>query len=175
MKRITAYEIALSALACALATLCLTVGIYTEILLFTGYLFAGIALMLPLAKHSYGGYTLAYLSTCVISLVFVAWRFWDMLPFIMFFGLHPLVNELQLKIKINRWIACAIKALWFDVTLFLAWKFVFGMTTSIPALDPYMVWIIALLGTAFFVFYDNLAYRCRALVNMTLARIERKK
>lgn len=175
MRKITAYEIALCALACAFGTLCLTVGVYTEILLFTGYLFAGIALMLPLAKGSYLGYVLTYIATCVLALLFVAWRFWDMLPFIMFFGLHPLVNELQLKIKINRWVACAIKALWFDVTLYLTWKFVFGMTTSIPALAPYMVWIIAVLGTAFFVFYDNLAYRCRALVNTTVARIERKK
>lgn len=175
MKRITAYEIALSSLACALATLFLTVGVYTEILLFTGYLFAGIALMLPLAKGSYGGYALAYIGSCVLSLLFVAWRFWDMLPFIIFFGLHPLVNELQLKIKINRWVACAIKAVWFDVALFLTWKFVFGMTTSVSALDPYMGWIIAVLGTLFFVFYDNLAYRCRALVNTTVARIERKK
>ncbi|MBQ8291562.1 MAG: hypothetical protein IJX88_03525 [Clostridia bacterium] len=175
MKKISSYEIALSALSAAIATIFLTVGIYTEILLFTGYLFASIAMMLPLAKRCFWGYILSYTATCLLSLLFVSWRFWDMLPFALFFGLHPLINELQLKSKINRWVACAVKALWFDTVMYLVWRFIFGMTTSIPALDKYMVWIIVIVGTLFFGFYDNLAYRCRGVVNTTVARIERKK
>ncbi|MFQ7077672.1 MAG: hypothetical protein ACLRSW_06880 [Christensenellaceae bacterium] len=35
----------------------------------------------------------------------------------MFFGLHPLVNALQLKFKVKRWIA-AVKAVWFDASMF---------------------------------------------------------
>ena len=108
MKRLSSHEIALSALACAIATVLLTVGVYSEILLFTGYLFGCIALMMPLAKKSYIGYALAYVGTCVLSLIFNVARFWDLLPFILFFGLHPLVNELQLRTKINRWLACGI-------------------------------------------------------------------
>ena len=50
MKKISAYEIALSALSCALATILLTVGVYSAVLLFTGYLLACASLMLPLAK-----------------------------------------------------------------------------------------------------------------------------
>ena len=96
MKKLTAYEIALSALACALATIMLTVGTYSEILLLTGYLLACVALMLPLAKESYWGYALAYIATCLLSLLFNAGRFFDNLPFIAFFGLHPLLNELQI-------------------------------------------------------------------------------
>ena len=175
MKRVTAYEIALSALACALATLVLTVTISVDFLVATGYLFAGIALMLPLAKRCYAGYVLAYVATSLLSLLFCSWRFWELFPFLIFFGLHPLVNELQLKIKINRWVACAIKALWFDVMLYLSWWFVMGITTSVPQLNAYMVPVILIFGTLFFVFYDILAYRCRALVNTTVARFERKK
>ena len=175
MKKFTSYEIALSALSAAIATIFLTVGVYTELLLFTGYLFASVALMIPLYKRFYFGYALAYLVTCVIALLFNAGRFFDILPFIAFFGLHPLVNELQLKTRINRWVACAVKAVWFDITAYLIWRFVFGMTTSIPALDKYMVWIIALFGTVFFVLYDNLAYRCRAAVNTAIARFDKRK
>ena len=175
MKKISSYEIALSALACAFATLCLTIGVYTELLLFTGYLLASIALMLPLYKRCFWGYMLAYIATCIIALFFNAGRFFDILPFIMFFGLHPIVNELQLCVRINRWVACAIKALWFDVTAYIIWRFIFGMTTSITVLDKYMVWLIAIFGTIFFVLYDNLSYRCRAIVNTTLARIDTKK
>ena len=123
MKKISSHEIALSALACAIATIFLTVGIYSAVLLFTGYLFACIALMLPLAKQSYRGYILAYLATCILALIFNVAGFIDLLPFIMFFGLHPLVNELQLKTRINRWVAFGIKAVWFDATLWVIWKF----------------------------------------------------
>ena len=175
MKRLTSYESALSALSCAIATLLLTVGVYSEILLFTGYLFGSVALMLPLAKKSYRGFVMAYLATCALSLLFNASRFWDLLPFIMFFGLHPLVNELQLKIKINRWVACVIKALWFDLSMYIVWRFVFSMTTSVAFVDQYIIPILLIGGTAFFVFYDYLAYQCRAVVNVTVKRLGGKK
>ena len=173
MKKLTAYEIALSALACAIAVIFLTIGVYTEVLLFTGYLFACVALMLPLSKQCYLGYALAYIATCLLTLVFISFRFWDLLPFIMFFGLHPLVNELQLKIKINRWVACVIKALWFDVTMYLTWRFLFGMTT-VAFVDKFIIPIILIGGTAFFGLYDYLTYRCRAIVNTTVCRISKK-
>lgn len=170
-RKITSYEIALSALACAIATLFLTVGIYSDILLFTGYLVASIALMLPLAKQSYWGYVLTYIATSVLTVLFSSFRFWNVLPFVMFFGLHPLVNELQLKIKINRWVACAIKALWFDITMYLTWTFVFEMTTNIAWVNEYVFWIILALGSVFFVFYDYISYQARAVVNTTVYRI----
>lgn len=174
MKKISAYEIALSALASAIATVCLTIGVYSAILLFTGYLLACIALMLPLAKKSYAGFTLAYLSTCILALIFNASRFFDLLPFIMFFGLHPLVNELQLYTKINRWVACAVKALWFDLTMYVIWRFVFGMTTTVAFLDEYILPILLVGGTAFFVAYDYAMYKWRYAVNTLVKRITRK-
>lgn len=174
MKKLSSYEIALSALACAVATVLLTVGVYSEILLFTGYLLGCIALMMPLAKKSYVGYALAYVATCILSILFNAARFWDLLPFIMFFGLHPLINELQLKLKINRWLAFAIKALWFDATMYLIWRFTFDMTTSIEFVDKY-IWLILLVGgTLFFVFYDYIMYKWRAIVNRLVRRIGKK-
>lgn len=175
MRKITAYEIALSALACAMATILLTIGAYSQILLFTGYLFGGIALMLPLAKRSYVGYLLAYAATCILSLIFNVARFWDVLPFIMFFGLHPIVNELQLKIRVNRWVACAVKAAWFDGTMYLIWRFVFAMTTTFPFIDKYIIPIILVVGTLFFVVYDYLMYRWRFSVNTLVKRITGKK
>lgn len=174
MKKLSAYEIALSALSCAIATVLLTVGLYSEILLFTGYLFGGIALMLPLAKRSYLGYVLSYLATCILTLLFAMAKFMDVIPFVMFFGLHPLVNELQLKIKINRWLACGIKALWFDGTMYLIWRVVFSVVTGITFLDTYILPIILVLGTAFFVAYDYAMYRGRYAVNTLIARISKK-
>lgn len=172
-KRITSFEIALSALACGLATISLTLGVYSNVLLFTGYLVACIVFMLPLYKQSYVGYVLAYIATCILAFIFNVARFWDVLPFVMFFGLHPLVNELQLKTKINRWLACFIKAVWFDVTMYLIWRFVFRMTTTFPLVDAYILPIILVFGSVFFVFYDYSLYKARAAVNILLQRIKK--
>ena len=155
MKRITAHQIALSALSCALATIFLTLGLYVDVLLLTAYL-------------------LAYLASSILSLVLGAGRFWDLLPFIMFFGLHPIVNELQLKIKINKWVACFVKAIWFDATLYVIWRFVYVMTTPIPYLDKFIIPIILVVGTLFFIFYDYAAYKWRAAVNILVRRISKK-
>ncbi|MBQ9730260.1 MAG: hypothetical protein IJV80_05560 [Clostridia bacterium] len=172
--KFTAYEIALSALSCALATILLTLGTYIPVLLFTGYLFGSIALMLPLAKGTYKGFVLAYLATVVLTLIFNGFNFFDVLPFAVFFGLHPLVNELQLKTKINVWLACFVKAVWFDGTMYLVWRFIFESTTAIPFVDKYFIPILIVVGTAFFVFYDFTLYRCRGVVNKTVERFIKK-
>ena len=174
MKKITSYEIALSALACAISTVFLTIGVYSEILLFTGYLLSCISLMLPLAKGSFRGCVLAYFATSLLSVLFNLGRIFDILPFIIFFGLHPLVNEFQLRVKINRWLACFIKAIWFDIAMYLIWRLVFSMTTSVDFVDKYFVWILLIAGTLFFVIYDYLMYKWRAAINQLVARITKK-
>ena len=92
----------------------------------------------------------------------------------MFFGLHPLVNELQLKTKINCYVACAVKALWFDGTMYLIWRFVFAATTAIAFVDAYFLPILLVVGTAFFVFYDYVMFRVRLTVNALVQRISKK-
>jgi hypothetical protein len=92
----------------------------------------------------------------------------------MFFGLHPLVNELQLKTKLNRWVACFLKALWFDGTMYVVWRFVFSMATTIAFVDKFIIPIILIGGTLFFVAYDYLMYKWRAVVNVMVNRISKK-
>ena len=92
----------------------------------------------------------------------------------MFFGLHPLINELQLKSKINKWVACALKALWFDITMYLVWFFLFDAALDIPIDPKYIIPLIFVLGSAFFVFYDYAMYKWRYAVNMLVKRIKKK-
>ncbi len=93
----------------------------------------------------------------------------------MFFGLHPLVNEWQLKIKINRWIAYFIKAIWFDFTVYFAWKVVFALTTSIPFIDKYILWIILAVGMLLFVAYDYFMFKWRIWASNLVERIGKKR
>jgi hypothetical protein len=136
---------------------------------------ASIALMLPLAIKSYRGFALAYIATCLLSLLFGSFRFWDVFLFVIFFGLHPLINELQLKVKINRFLAFAVKALWFDGALYVTWKFIFAITTEIAFIDAYLLPVILVGGTLLFAMYDYVAFRARIMVNLLVKRINRKK
>jgi hypothetical protein len=84
------------------------------------------------------------------------------------------VPKLQLQSKIDRWLACGLKALWFDGTMYVIWRFVFSMTTTVSIVDQYIVPILFIGGTAFFVFYDYLMYKWRYAVNVLVKRITRK-
>ena len=138
MRRITAHEVALAGISTAIATLFLAVGNITSILLFIGYMVASIALALPLAKGSYIGYALAYAATLLLTVLIIgtAGYLIDLLPFILFFGLHPLLNDLQEKWKVRKWLAFLIKCAWFDGAMVLFWWLIV-QTTGIGWLDAY--------------------------------------
>ena len=176
MRKIGAYEVALAGVSTALATLFLVVGTIAPVLLFTAYLVACVVLMLPLSKGFYGGYLFAYIATSVLTLLFLGAGFlFELLPFLLFFGLHPLVNELQLKYRWNKWGAFFVKALWFDGALYCAWRFAFDMTTAIALPHEAVIALLLVLGTALFYLYDYTTFLCRARVNALVARLLRKK
>lgn len=176
MKKINSFEIALSAVACALCTLALTVGTLYPPFLFTGYLLSMAALMLPLSVGQYSGCALAYIGASVLTLLFNGFNFWDTMPFILFFGLHPLVNALQKRFRVNRYLAFFIKAAWFDGAAYLTWKFVFAMNTTLPFVDKYILPVILIGGTLFFIAYDLCIFRCQKAVDETVEKtVGRKK
>ena len=176
MRKISAHEIALSALAAALATVFLTLGTITPVLLFTAYLVACISLMLPLSRGSYLGYLFAYAVTGLLTVLFCGAGFiFELLPLLLFFGLHPLVNELQLKYRWKKWIAFGLKAAWFDASLYITWRFAFEMTTIIALPHELVILLLALIGTILFYVYDYTTFKCRAQVNSLINRLLRKK
>ena len=175
MKKISAYEVALSALACALATVFLVLGTITPVLLFTAYMLSCVALMLPLTKQFYLGYLLAYLATNLLSLLFCGAAFLlDLLPFAIFFGLHPLMNELQMKWGMNKWLAFFIKVVWFEGALaFICWVLL-EVTTASTVLGGYISPAVLLGGAAYFLFYDFTMFRVRAKLEILVKRIHKK-
>ena len=175
MKKISAYEVALSALSCALATIFLVVGTITPVLLFTAYMVACVALILPLTKQFYLGYFLAYIATILLSLLFCGAAFLvDLLPFALFFGLHPLMNELQMKWRMNKWLAFGIKLVWFEgVLAFICWVLL-EVTTASTALGVYIIPAVLLGGAAYFLFYDFTMFRIREKMEILVKRIHKK-
>ncbi len=181
-KNSKSFEIALSGVSCAIAVIFLSLGILSGWLTATGYFMGVIALMLPLSRNFYVGDFIAYIATCILTLIMgVAGKFWNLVPFIMFFGLHPLVNALQLRFKINKWIALAVKAVWFDCTLIAAYFLIYGGLIGggifpqnvYDTVNKYIYLFIFTLGTVIFVAYDYLVFRTQKTVNMLIYRIKR--
>lgn len=176
------FQIALSAISCAVASAFLALGILSGYLLALGYLVGILALMVPISKQFYFGGFLAYAGTCILTFVLgAAAKFWDLVPFIMFFGLHPLVNSLQIRFKINRWLALAVKAVWFIGTLFAGYfMMVYGVigakfldTQLYQSLKNYIYIIIPVAGALFFFVYDYLIFRCQIMINSLIYRIRK--
>jgi hypothetical protein len=174
------FEITLSAVSCAVAVIFLYLGTFNTYMLATGYLMAEIALMLPLSKCFYAGDALAYIGTCILTIVLGAvGRMWILVPFIMFFGLHPLINALQLRFKINRWLALIVKAIWFDLTLWVAYILIFGSSIGDTSyefyviVNRYILAIIAVFGSIIFWVYDYLMFKCQMIVNSFVYRIKK--
>ena len=176
------FEIALSGISTAIAVLFLSLGILSGYLTALGYLIGILALMLPLSKQFYLGGFLAYAATCILTLILGAVaRFWDLVPFIIFFGLHPILNSLQLKFNVNKWLALAIKWVWFVGTLFVGYFLIFGGLLGgslLPEqvydfINKYIYILIPVLGAPFIFVYDYLIFRCQMLVNGLVLRIRK--
>lgn len=165
-------------MACALATLFLALGINVPFLIASGYLFGSIFLMLPLAKDLRLGALLAYVATCLLCLLFGGIAlFYKLFPFIVFFGLHPLVNSLQEKFHWNRWVMLAVKDVWFIGAMCASWALVCAMAGIGPEALPFdwmYDWaylLIAVGGGILFIAYDWLMRRCQMLVNYAVSRL----
>lgn len=180
MKRPRSFEIALSALACAVMTGALTLGAYVPYLLAGGYLVAVFALMVPLAKDQYIGPALATIAAGLLAFAFSG-NIFTALPFLIFFGLHPIVNRLQVKhVKKFVWhfLIYLGKAAWFDGTLLLIW-FTLGELLGIraafwyPYVEPYLYLVVFLGGTVLFALYDYMLILCQRGADAALRRIGR--
>ena len=176
------FQIALSGISCAIAVVCLLIGFFVPFSLGFGYIFAMVALMLPLAKNYYLGGALAYVGTCILAISLgAAAKFWDLVPFIIFFGLHPFVNSLQLKFNINVWIAFIVKVIWFDLTLvatsYIVFHGAFGGSllpeNVLKVLNDFVFLFIAVGGTLFFLLYDRFVFRTQAFVTAIVNRIKK--
>lgn len=179
-NRSFSFEIALSGISCAIAVLFLGLGILSGWLLATGYFIGVLAMMLPLSKDFFKGGFFAYLGTCILAIVMgAAAKFWDIVPFVVFFGLHPLINALINKSKFNGWLFLPVKALWFDGMLIVGYYLVYGGIvggTALPqniydTVNKYFFLLVFTVGSVVGIAYDFLAARCQTVITRLVARV----
>ncbi|MDE6410962.1 MAG: hypothetical protein K2L02_00300, partial [Clostridia bacterium] len=162
------FEIVLSAIACAVAAVSLTVGCYVNVLYAAGILLAVFAIMVPLSKDFIWGAALAFLGAALLAFMFCAFSIFKLVPFILFFGLHPIVNHIQLKYVKKKWIHAPVllaKAVWFILSMWLSFHllteiFALNETTWYDWVIQYFHYVLWLGGAAIFVAYDILMFLC---------------
>lgn len=176
-RKSRSFEIALSAMACAVAAAFLMLGSINQYLLATGYIVGMFALMVPLSKGFVWGDVLAFAAASFIALPLSLWK---VIPFVVFFGLHPVVNYLQKKYVKKTPFKCLcllLKALWFDGAMLLSYFVLTNMAGMAEVFNEwigeYLYLVIFAGGTVFFVFYDVMVFLCQRSADRVVARIGR--
>ena len=183
MKRPSrSFQIALSGIACAVVALALTLACYVDFLMAAGYLLAVFALMVPLSKQFIWGEVLAFIGGVLLAFLFGGLAFiMNLLPFIVFFGLHPLANHLQrrfVKHKLVHLPVFLLKAAWFDGAILLIWFTLGGVlgfegASWYSLVSRYLYLVVFVGGTLVFFVYDILIFFCQVSVDKIVARIRR--
>lgn len=164
--------ISLSAVSAAFAVLFLILGTFVEVLDLSCLFMASLALMLPLAKEYRLGGFLAYLAAAILGMILTGFRFQVIAPFAMFFGLHPLVNDLIRKYHINVVIATIVKAVWFVGTLYVMY-FLTTMFVGIPDfIENNIHWFLIIGGVITFLIYDFFICHFQKAVNAIVKRLK---
>ncbi len=176
MKKPTkSFEIALSAIAAAFAAAFLMLGSLNPFLLATGYLVATFALMVPLSKDFLWGSALAYLAAGLIALFVSPLK---IVPYFVFFGLHPIVNYLQkryVKRTPLKALCLIAKAVWFDFAMWLSYYVLteFAGLTFPDVVEQYLYYVLFIGGTLFFAVYDIMIFLCQRSADAAIRRIRR--
>lgn len=173
--------IALSAISAAFAVVLLALGAFIEVIDISCVMLAGLAIMLPLAKKSYIGAFLSYAASALLALILTSARFTVIVPYAMFFGLHPIANALQEKYKINRIVAVIVKDVWFLLSMFVYYKLLVALSgydlfadfAMIPdSFKPFLAPALFVFGGIFFVFYDMVMVRMQRLVDYVVYKLK---
>lgn len=183
MKRPSkSFEIVLSAIACAVAAGALTMGCYVDFLYAAGILLAVFAIMVPLSKDFIWGAALAFIGSALLAFLFYGFSVFKLVPYLLFFGLHPIVNHIQLKYVKRKWIHAPIllvKAVWFILSMWLSFEllavkfFALDQTAWYDVVIKYFHYVLWFGGAAFFVVYDIMMVLCQNGVNALIKRIRR--
>ncbi len=169
------FEIALAAIAAAVAAGFLMLGTVGPFLLAAGYLCAAFAIMIPLSKDFLRSALLCFVAAGLIALPLGLWK---IVPYAVFFGLHPIVNYLQKKYvnKLPLKAVCeAVKAIWFVFSMWLSYFILTRMSGMVfpDYIEKYFYIILFVGGTLFFIAYDFMMFQCQKSANLAIRRIRR--
>ena len=151
--------IAISAISTALGVVFLIIGAYFQTLDLSCLFMASLTVMLPLSKNSVKGAFLTYGATSILAFIFAVNRFHLSLLYLLFFGLHPIINYFHLKYGKKAWFLYLVKgALFLTASYLMVYAFNMFIVTNeiINQILPVFVFVV---GTLFFIAYDLIMIR----------------
>ncbi len=163
--------ITISAIASALSVVVLILGTFISVIDVSCVFTCSLIIMLPLYKKSIMGAFLSYLSTCILAVILTGLRFNIIVPYAVFFGLHPIINEIQLNKKLNRWICLIVKTIWFVGSLFLIYRFTNMFVGFNDKIIKLIYYVIPIAGVILFIPYDFFMFYVRKKVDIILGNI----
>ena len=156
MKKITAREIALSGITAALTVIAVVLSHYVSVLTLTFLALSSVILTLPMMGGSLRGSVLAYLVAAGLSFLFVGYI--SLMPFLLMFGLYPIVDYLLRKYLKKR-VFVLLAEIVFANASFVAVYFAIGLTLEdFPIVNSFPTWakilcIFGLLSVVFVIFH----------------------
>ena len=147
------YRAALGGISSALSLLFLVLAVYIPAGQLALYALSSVALLLPLKKGLYKTALLCYAAVSLLALLLTG-NILYVVPYWLFFGLHPMVLSLLLKYKVNFILSEIIKLLFFNVVFFAAYQL--SALFFLEGLENQLYIVLAAVGTAAFLVYDYL-------------------
>ena len=147
-------KIALCGISSAIGSIFLSIILIAPTGKLSLFVLSSIAVMIPLSKKLYGGAALTVLATSAIG--FITGGFLVYLPYILVFGIHPLINAVldnYIKNKNGTIIKIAIKLVYFIGVLYLLYTLAYISDLFLVEIKFY---ILAIIVAVAFIPYDYL-------------------
>ncbi len=151
--------IALSAVSTALGVVFLVIGAYFQTFDLSALFMSAIAMMLPLSKNSIKGAIFTYFATALLSFCFALSRFYLPLLYVVFFGIHPIINYIQLNSKKNLWFLYIVKGIWFIGVTFLMYYAFTMFIVEVEFIQRFIPIILVIAGAITYIAYDFIMIR----------------
>lgn len=163
--------IALSAISTALGVVFLIIGAYFQTLDLSCLFMASLTVMLPLSKNSVKGAFLTYGATAILALLFAINRFHLSLLYLLFFGVHPIINYFHMKGVKKRWYLFIVKGVLFLVACYLMFYAFSMFIVENEFIVSVLPVIIAVLGVLFYIVYDFIMLRFQKMTASIIKRL----
>ena len=138
MKKITGKEIALSGITTALTVIAVVLSHFVGVLTLTFLALSSVTLTLPMMADSLRGSILAYVAAAGLCFLFVGYV--AVMPFILIFGLYPILDYILRKYLKKRLFVLPIEIL-FVILAFVATAYAIGLTLAdFPIVDSLPAW-----------------------------------
>ena len=177
MKKITGREIALSGITAAFAVIAVVLSHIVGVLTLTFLALSSVVLTLPLMADSLRGTIFAYVAASGLSFLFVGYI--AVMPFVLMFGLYPIVDYLLRTYLKKRIIVLPIEVIFANGS-FIACYFAIGLTLddfpivdTLPDAGKYAV-IFGFLTVVFIVFHFAFT-SLYDLLKVRLAKVVKKQ